>query len=163
MSVNSEHLGQDIGLTRYTGVPSSVPLTLADSWGTLDAALVPGLRAGLPSEREPKDLGQVAGRENLAQALILRLLTPLGALTPLGHPDYGCRLQELIGQNNTELARVRARLFTLQALRQEPRVREVLGLSVTVADGQPGTLIISFSVQPIDGGDALDLGLEVAL
>lgn len=163
MSTGANILGSDIGLTRFSGVPSSVPLTRADSWGTLDAALVPGMRGGLASEREPKDLGAATSRDNLAQALILRLLTPVGSLAPMGHAQYGSRLVELIGENNTELARIRARLFTLQALRQEPRVADVLGLTVSVANGQPGTLLISFSVMPITGGDPLDLGLEVTL
>ena len=47
-----------------------------------------------PSEtaRRPRsawDLVARDGLENLAQAVILRLLTPRGELAALGHPDYG--------------------------------------------------------------------------
>ncbi|MGH9139212.1 MAG: GPW/gp25 family protein, partial [Acidimicrobiales bacterium] len=34
----------------------------------------------------------LTGRHNLGQALILRLLTPRGALADLGHAGYGSRL-----------------------------------------------------------------------
>ena len=61
--------------------------------------------------------------DNLAQALLLRFLTPLGELTLLGHPDYGSRLYELIGELNSDANRNRARMFMLSALAGEPRVR----------------------------------------
>lgn len=156
-------LRSDIGLTRFTGVPSAIRLTEADSWGTLDAGLVPGMRGGVAQDREPKDLARVSGRENLAQALILRLLTPVGSLKGLGHPRYGCRLTELIGMGNTDLSRLRARLYVLQALRQERRVSEVLGLSVVTVDDRPETVRIAFSVRPLGEDEAMALGLEVAL
>ena len=37
-------LGTDLALTRYTGAPGSVPLDVADSWGSVDLAAVPGGR-----------------------------------------------------------------------------------------------------------------------
>ena len=54
-------------------------------------------KEALPGPGDVRDAGAVSGRANLAQALVLRLLTRQGALTGLGHPDYGCRLTELIG------------------------------------------------------------------
>jgi len=77
------------------------------------------------------DLATLQGVENLQQALLLRFLTPVGALAPLGHPTYGCRLAELIGELNTETTRNRAKLYVLQALGEEPRVRQVVDVSVT--------------------------------
>ncbi len=156
-------LGSDLALTRYTGVASSVPLDLADSWGTLDLQVVPGGRGGLRAVAEPRDLSAVAARENLAQALILRLLTRRGALAPLGHPDYGARLVELIGQLNNETTRNLARLYTVEAIAQEPRVQRLLDLAVDTPDGQPDTIRISFSVLPRDDDQPLGLALEVSL
>jgi phage baseplate assembly protein W len=46
--------------------------------------------------------------DNLKQALLLRFLTPTGELALLGHPDYGSRLSELIGELNNETNRNRA-------------------------------------------------------
>lgn len=119
-------LGTDLALTRYTGVPGSLELRTADSWGSLDLSVVPGGQGGLRKLRDTCDLGTADGRASLGQALVLRLLTPLGALAPLGHPDYGCRLVELIGRLNDQTTRNLARLYTLQALQGEPASRRCL-------------------------------------
>jgi phage baseplate assembly protein W len=158
-------LGADLALTRYVGVASAVPLESADSWGGLDLAVVPGGRGERQRRAELGDLEIVSGRANLGQALILRLLTPRGGLAGLGHETYGSRLGELIGRGNDETTRNLARLYTLQALGDEPRVRPggVLDLSVTTAPGQPDTIRIAFSVLPIHDDEPLALGLEVAL
>jgi hypothetical protein len=58
-------------------------------------------------------------------------MTPVGALTLLGHPDYGSRLPELIGQLNNQTNRNLAKLFVLLALSEEPRVKEVVSVDVT--------------------------------
>jgi phage baseplate assembly protein W len=156
-------LGSDIALTRYTGVAASLPLIEADSWGALDLQAVPGKGTGLKKATEVTDLGAVSGRENLGQALILRLLTRRGALTPLGHPDYGSRLMDLIGQLNNETTRNLARLYTIEAVSQEPRVRQLLDLEVDTASGSPETVRISFSVLPLDDDAPLGVALEVTL
>ena len=44
------------------------------------------------------DLETVDGRDNLAQALKMRLLVGAGELGALGHPRYGSRILELIGE-----------------------------------------------------------------
>jgi len=150
-------------LTRYTGVPASLALNDADSWGTLDLQAVPGGGPGLRRNSETMDLGAVAGRENLGQALILRLLTQKGALTGLGHPDYGSRLVELIGELNNETSRNLARLYIIEAVSQEPRVRQLLDLSVEASQSNPDTLRITFSVLPIDDDAPLGITLEVTL
>jgi len=158
-----DRLGSDLALTRYSGVPSPLPLEVADSWGSVDLQVVSGGRGGLPRRADVLDLGAVAGRANLAQALITRLLTRQGALAPLGHADYGSRLTELIGQLNDENTRNLARLFTIEAVKREPRVRELLDLTITAVPGQPDTLRVGFSVLPVNDDDPLALTLEVSL
>jgi phage baseplate assembly protein W len=158
-----KRLGTDIALTRYTGVPTGLALNEADSWGTLDLQAVPGRGTGIRRSSETTDLGAVAGRENLGQALILRLLTQKGALTSLGHPDYGSRLVELIGQLNNETSRNLARLYTIEAVSQEPRVRQLLELNVEGSQSSPDTLRIAFSVLPLDDDAPLGISLEVTL
>jgi phage baseplate assembly protein W len=156
-------LGSDLALTRYTSVAASLPLHDADSWGTLDLQAVQGKGTGLKKTTEVTDLSAVSGRENLGQALILRLLTQKGALTPFGHPAYGSRLVELIGQLNNETSRNLARLYTIEAVSQEPRVRQLLDLNVETAGSSPDTLRISFSVIPLDDDAPLGIALEVTL
>ena len=155
--------GSDLALGRYTGAGSSPSLESADSWGSLDLRAVPGRRGGPRQTGDVQDLAMVSGRENLAQALVLRLLTPVGALTALGHPDYGSRLVELIGRLNNVTTRNLARLWTLEALAAEPRVRETLELRVTVDAGQPDVIRIGFAVLPVDDDQPLALALEVTL
>lgn len=156
-------LGSDLALTRYVGTASSVPLEAADSWGSLDLSVVPGQQNGLRQRQEVRDLATSAERANLAQALVVRLLTPRGALAHLGHPQFGCRLVELIGRLNNETTRNLARLYTLEALGEEPRVAETLGLAVATHAGRPDVVRIDFSVLPRGDAEPLSLSLEVVL
>ena len=156
-------LGSDIALTRYVGTESAVVLDSADSWHGLDLAVVPASRGRKRPTADAMDLGTVEGRSNLGQALILRLLTARGSLAPLGHAGYGSRLVELIGRRNDETARNLARLYTLQAVREEPRVAELVDLSVDTVAGSPDTIRIGFAVRPVGDDEPLALGLEVAL
>ncbi|MCZ7627058.1 MAG: GPW/gp25 family protein [Candidatus Methylomirabilis sp.] len=75
-------------------------------------------------ETEQVDLDTWSSVDNLVQALFLRFLTPAGELAILGHPNYGSRLAELIGELNNETNRNRAKLYVLQALADEPRVKK---------------------------------------
>jgi phage baseplate assembly protein W len=70
------------------------------------------------------------GKENLAQALILRILTPRGELAALAHPDYGSRVHELIGSKNTATQRNLLKLYILEAVKAEPRVEKVVELKI---------------------------------
>src|SRR5512141_1120287 len=69
-----------------------------------------------------RDLALLSGRENLAQALLIRLLTPVGTLAGLGHAAYGSRISELIGRRKTEELRNLCRAYVLEAVAAEPRV-----------------------------------------
>lgn len=103
------------------------------------------------------DLDTLSGVDNLVQALLLRFLTPHGELAALGHPDYGSRLPELVGELNTETSRNRAKLFVLQALAQEPRVREVLAVDVTQNRRDPTQMDIRVSLLAVDSDSPLNL------
>jgi phage baseplate assembly protein W len=106
------------------------------------------------------DLGTVAGRDNLGQAVLMRLLTPRGELAALGHPEYGSRLHELIGRPNSETTRNLVKLHVLEALRQERRVAKVVELAVEPpADGrQRDRVAIRLRVLPLGETRVLDLG-----
>lgn len=103
------------------------------------------------------DLETLGNVENLTQALLLRFLTPVGELALLGHPDYGSRLFELIGELNTETNRNRAKLFVLQALAAEPRVKEVRSVQVRENRADRGRIDIDISLIPIDSDTPLNL------
>jgi phage baseplate assembly protein W len=78
-----------------------------------------------------RDLQRADGLANLEQALANRLKTRKGELAPLGHPDYGSRHHELIGEPNVERTRHLIKLYVLQALRDEARIEKVLSAQVT--------------------------------
>lgn len=110
------------------------------------------------------DLATIEGRENLAQALLLRLLTPRGSLRLLGHGEYGSRLGELIGRRKTEELRNLCRAFVLEAVAQEPRVEpKAVDLAFDPQAEQLDNFVFTLAVRPIDGGDPVGLVLEVGL
>jgi phage baseplate assembly protein W len=123
---------------------------------------VAAVRTAVTTPQGPRpvlDLDVAAGRDNLGQAVVLRLLTPRGELAALGHPDYGSRLHELIGRPNTETTRNLVRLFILESLAREPRI-EPKGVTVAV-EPLPGTrdsVEVRLTIQPIGGAEVLDVG-----
>jgi phage baseplate assembly protein W len=104
-----------------------------------------------------KDLETLQGVENLQQELLLRFLTPQGELAILGHPDYGSRLHQLIGELNNDASRNRAKLYVLQALAAEPRVKKVLSVSVTQNASDRTRMDIRVSLLSIDSATPLNL------
>jgi phage baseplate assembly protein W len=104
-----------------------------------------------------QDLGVLSGRDNLFQALILRLLTPTGELAALGHPDYGSRLHELIGELNTAANRNRVKMLALQAITAEPRIKRVVSLDVIQARDDRTRVDVTASLEVIDGDTPLNL------
>jgi phage baseplate assembly protein W len=114
---------------------------------------------------ELTDLRTIEGRDNLAQAVIVRLLTPRGELAPLAHPDYGSRLHELIGRQNTETTRNLVKLHILESLAAEPRIEEVTALTVTPALGTRDRVNVQLQVRPVGETAVVTIGpftLELA-
>jgi len=103
------------------------------------------------------DLETVEGVENLQQALLLRLITHSGELAVLGHTDYGSRLFELVGEVNNDTNRSIAKLYTLEALAAEPRVKEVLSVDVTQDLSDRTRVNIKVSVTAIDTDTPVNL------
>ena len=105
-----------------------------------------------------KDIRVLSGRENLGQAILMRLLTPMGELAGLGHPDYGSRLTYLVGEVNTDTTRNLARLYILESLKKEPRVDKVTLIKVEEVYKQPSLISIELEVKPIDSTDVVTIG-----
>lgn len=104
----------------------------------------------------------VSGLDNLAQALTLRLLTEEGELVGLGHPRYGSQVRALVGEPldraNLELLRRRVR----QCLRRDPRVAEVVKVTVTPRAATPGVVDVDAVVTAVSG-EALAVSLVADL
>ena len=110
-----------------------------------------------------RDFTCVDGRDNLGQALTTRLLTPRGELAALGHPAYGSRLHEVIGQPNTATTRNLAKLFVIEALKAERRVEKIVSVEVTPHPVSPALILVAVSVKPVgeEAVLALAFGLEL--
>ncbi len=144
-----------------------VPLMVAHDASQLDLTLrrhlVRQIQPSFPTT-EVTDLGTTSDRENIAQALILRLLTPRGALAALGHASYGSRLHELIGQNKTPTLRNLCRAFILAVVAQEPRVEDTA--NEIIFDEQAETassFVFTLAVTPRNGEVPIGISLEVGL
>ncbi len=103
------------------------------------------------------DLQLITETDNLKQALLLRFLTSVGEMTQLGHPDYGSRLSELIGELNDQTNRNLAKMYVLQALAQEPRVQQVLEVTVRQNAARRDEMDISVSLLAINSQAPLNL------
>ncbi|HET7504978.1 MAG TPA: GPW/gp25 family protein [Kofleriaceae bacterium] len=93
-----------------------------------------------------RDLEVAESVDNIVQALVNRLMTRRGELAPLGHPDYGSRHHELIGEPNVVRTRNLIKLYVLQALRDEPRIEKVLRATVS-AEHQPPREVVRIELE----------------
>jgi phage baseplate assembly protein W len=96
-------------------------------------------------------IATVQGRANLAQAIVNRLLTRQGELAELGHPEYGSRLHELLGEANNLRLRVLTEIYIRDCLAQETRIAEVqyVTLSPPVRGIDRSVLKVSLGILPI--------------
>ena len=111
-----------------------------------------------------RDLSRADGLANLEQALANRLKTRRGELTALGHPTYGSRHHDLIGEPNVDRTRHLIKLYVLQALRDEPRIERVLAVDVVAEHNPPrDTVRISLALRVQGQPQPLNLVLPFSL
>jgi phage baseplate assembly protein W len=87
------------------------------------------------------DVDVVEGVDAAVQLLVNRLKTHKGELAPLGHPEYGSRHHELIGQPNVERTRALIKLRVLEALGHEPRIAKIHRCDVIPAHEPPRDVV----------------------
>lgn len=105
-----------------------------------------------------EDFGLSSGHDNLAQAVMIRLMTPCGELAALGHPDYGSRVNEVLGRPNSETTRNLLKLFILDSLQQEPRIAKIVEVTVTPITGTRDSVDVFIQVQPIGQASIVTIG-----
>ncbi len=115
--------------------------------------------AGPGGRGRSEDLRTIDGRDNLKQAIILRLLTPRGEIAALGHPEYGSRLHELIGRVNNDTTRNLVKLHILESLQREPRIvsDETVARSVP-SPGRRDAVDVTLSVTPVGASERVTIG-----
>lgn len=120
-----------------------------------DGDLAVGRKIGHVGARA--DLGVAAELDQAEQLLVNRLMTQRGELAPLGHPAYGSRHHELVGEPNTERTRNLVKLYVLEALRGEPRIAEVVRCTVRSEQRPRDIVRIELQVRLIDRPEPLNL------
>ena len=112
-----------------------------------------------------RDLGTVVGVDNLTQAIVNRLHTRQGELANLGHPDYGSRLYQLVGELNNNRTRAVAELYIRECLAQESRIEEVVEVIFQAPERgmNRNVLKVTLSVKPVDTETLLTFGLSLNL
>lgn len=103
------------------------------------------------------DLETVSEEYNLGQAIINRIRTRQGELRDLGHSLYGSRLYELVGEPNNERTRELARLYTRECVARDPRVKEIVSITIDVPKDDPTRININISVLPIGRTTVLNM------
>jgi len=109
------------------------------------------------------DPALVAGNDNIAQALLLRLKVRQGELARLGWPAYGSRLHELIGEPNIARTHVKLMALAREAIAQDPRVKEVVDVRVQLKTGERDTVFLQMEIVLIDQPTPLNLVYELNL
>lgn len=109
------------------------------------------------------DLALAVGNDNITQALALRLAVRQGELAPLGWPDYGSRLHELIGEPNNTRTHVKLMAFARAAIERDARVREVSAVEARVLPGERDVVRLLLEISLIDAPTPLNLVFDVKL
>jgi phage baseplate assembly protein W len=109
------------------------------------------------------DLAIAAGPGNMEQALRLRLMVRRGELGPLGWPNYGSRIHELIGQPNTQRTRTILMAHARAAITEDPRVARIAALQARVLPGERDTIQLDMEIEIIGAPTPLNLVFDVDL
>jgi phage baseplate assembly protein W len=127
-----------------------------------DADLVPLREPGRVAV--PVDLDVASGVPAAVQFLADRLKTQQGELASLGHPDYGSRHHELIGQPNVDRTRNLIKLYVLEALRHEPRIEKILAAKVYATSTPPrDTVAIDLTVLLLEDDNPINFVVPFSL
>jgi phage baseplate assembly protein W len=101
-----------------------------------------------------KDLDIVKYRKNLVQAVVNRLRTRKGELP--AHPEYGSELYKLVGEPMNETTKSLIELYTIEALRQDPRIWEINSIEIQ-EDRFNKKVIINITVTPVNTTEPLNI------
>lgn len=109
------------------------------------------------------DIALAAGNDNIVQALTMRLRVRLGELAPLGWPQYGSRLHELIGEPDLPRTHLKAQAFARDAIEADPRVAKVESVDIVRIPGERQVLRLSMLVTVIDQPRPQNLVFDLSL
>lgn len=103
------------------------------------------------------DLQTVAEEYNVGQAVVSRLRVRKGELIDLGHPQFGSRLYQLIGEPNNETTRELIRNIAKESLNADPRIKEIRRLDVKPSRFDPHRVDLEVSVVAIRSENPINI------
>jgi phage baseplate assembly protein W len=109
------------------------------------------------------DVDLARGNDNIVQALRLRLLVRKGELAPLGWPDYGSRIHELIGEPNNRRTQLILMAHARAAISADPRVVDIPTIEALVLPGNRDVVRLNLSITLIAQQTPLNLVFDVRL
>lgn len=107
-------------------------------------------------EADRTDISTVEGNANLAQAVLLRLRCPVGAL-PL-QPQFGSRLSQMLGKGQSSENEYIAHMMVGEALMKEPRQVSVDNMTIRYRADE---LSISFTVIGINTSGVAEVNFSL--
>lgn len=151
---NKKILGTDLALEykSQTGICEDTDLKKVNRYGSLPE----GIRENLYQISDPvfgksykdlEDIARVTGEKNFKQSLVNRIMTRKGELEKLGHPEYGSRHYELIGEPNTESNRNLVKFYILECLSHEPRIERIEKASVKTDTDNRNLIRVSLEIK----------------
>jgi len=96
----------------------------------------------------------INGKNNLIQALKLKLLMDRGELSGLGHSRHGTLIRDLLGEPLNRANLELLRRYVRKAILEDPRVKEINELVVQPKPDEPGAVGVAVIVTAIDGSIA---------
>lgn len=144
---------------------TDIDLRFRSTSGMFEDADVEIVERGRRTARRARhDMGVVRDVDAAVQQLANRIKTVKGELTALGHPEYGSRHHELIGQPNVERTRNLIKLYVLEALSHEPRIAEIVRCDVVAAHQPPREQVrVVLDIRLIDVHRPLNLVVPFSL
>jgi phage baseplate assembly protein W len=95
------------------------------------------------------DLATVSHEYNLGQAILSRLRIRRGELTDLGHNRLGSRLYDFVGEPNNDATRERIKTAVLETLLEEPRISQILNVTVKPDEQDRDRVVVEIVIVPI--------------
>jgi hypothetical protein len=103
------------------------------------------------------------GNDSVIQGLRLRLMVRHRELAPLGWPDFGSRLHELIGEPDNTRTRARLAAYARAAVEGDARVGKVTDVRVVSVPGERATVEVRMEILLVGASLPLSLGHTVRL
>lgn len=151
--------GQNILIPRQVGDTIGISATLAGDFEEKLFGIDEYLdNTGDMQSSQTRDIQTITALTNLEMQLRHRIITPRGALTELGHPEYGSLVPSMIGKIGTDVWYARILLECELAVSQDPRV-QTFNNSALIVDGT--AIYFSADVTPIGQYSTISVNLPI--